>query len=391
MTDKTKIAALPFFQSEAGALLAYCRPGFEKETAQELSECTGQALGDISVPALTGYVLIPLSDKPRMWHMPAFVELVFARQLLQVNVVPMALESRDWVTPIADAIKNLALSSGKNVFSALWLEYPDTNEGKALSSRARHITPHIELALQCADISIRSANPANEMDEVGTQAPRLHVFLTPDRFAYVGVTDPANASPWPLGIPRLRMPAGAPSRSTLKLAEALHVFLGEDEQRLLRPGMRAVDLGAAPGGWTWQLVHRGLQVTTVDNGNLKGDLIDNALVRHLREDGFRFVPRRPVDWLVCDMVEQPVRIARLVAHWIRHGWAQQAIFNLKLPMKKRYEELQRCRTLIEEEMAQSGIKTTLRFRHLYHDREEVTGYMAHTAKCTPHRRNKQVR
>src|SRR6185436_8651688 len=92
-------------------------------------------------------------------------------------------------------------------------------------------------------------------------------------------------SPWPMGIPRIRMPRGAPSRSTLKLAEALITFLGDREPESLRAGMRAVDLGAAPGGWTWQLAHRGLRVIAVDNGALKGSVEEDPLVTHVRADG----------------------------------------------------------------------------------------------------------
>lgn len=42
------------------------------------------------------------------------------------------------------------------------------------------------------------------------------------------------------------------------------------------------------------------------------------------------------------MVEQPIRVAELVADWFAGGWCTHSIFNLKLPMKKRYEELERC-------------------------------------------------
>ncbi len=49
------------------------------------------------------------------------------------------------------------------------------------------------------------------------------------------------------------------SRAEHKLAEAIHVF-GLD----LRAGMRAIDLGAAPGGWTFLLAERGLDVVAVD-------------------------------------------------------------------------------------------------------------------------------
>jgi 23S rRNA (cytidine2498-2'-O)-methyltransferase len=175
-----------------------------------------------------------------------------------------------------------------------------------------------------------------------------------------------------MGIARLRMPPGAPSRSTLKLAEAFAVFLGDREAAFLRPGMRAVDLGAAPGGWTWQLVQRGVAVTAVDNGPLAPALLRDRLVTHVRGDAFRYRPRRPVDWLVCDVVEQPVRIAELAARWIADGFARRAIFNLKLPMKKRYDEVRRCMQRIGEIV---GSPHTLAVRQLYHDREEVTGYL----------------
>jgi 23S rRNA (cytidine2498-2'-O)-methyltransferase len=138
--------------------------------------------------------------------------------------------------------------------------------------------------------------------------------------------------------------------------------------------MHAVDLGAAPGGWTWQLAQRGLRVTAVDNGPLKGSIRDDPLVRHVREDAFRFTPRRPVDWLVCDVVEQPIRIADLVARWIGEGLAHRAIFNLKLPMKKRYDEVRRCEQHINDSLRH--VPHSLALRQLYHDREEVTGYVS---------------
>jgi 23S rRNA (cytidine2498-2'-O)-methyltransferase len=180
-----------------------------------------------------------------------------------------------------------------------------------------------------------------------------------------------------MGIPRLKMPRDVPSRSTLKLAEAFGTFLSDDEQlRLLRPGLRAVDLGAAPGGWTWQLAHRGLRVTAVDNGPMKGGVADDSLVTHLREDGLTWRPTRPADWLVCDIVLQPIRIAELVARWIADGDARRAIFNLKLPMKKRYAEVERCAGRMREITDRAHVNAKLTLKQLYHDREEVTGYLA---------------
>ena len=220
---------------------------------------------------------------------------------------------------------------------------------------------------------------------------QAHVFLVDGKTAYVGTSDEATGSRWPLGIPRLRMPREAPSRSTQKLAEAIAVFLGDRESELMHAGQSAVDLGAAPGGWTWQLLSRGLQVTAVDNGALAPALARDPNVEHVRADGLAWRPRRPVDWLVCDIVERPQRIATLVADWIVSGSAQSAIFNLKLPMKKRHEEVARCAATIHDRLDLAGIDATLALRQLYHDREEVTGYIerqtrAHSSGRMPRRR-----
>jgi 23S rRNA (cytidine2498-2'-O)-methyltransferase len=80
--------------------------------------------------------------------------------------------------------------------------------------------------------------------------------------------------------------------------------------------------------------------------------------------------------MVCDIVLQPSRIAALVAAWIADGTCRSTIFNLKLPMKKRYAEVERCAALISETLARRRLRHALRFRQLYHDREEITGYCA---------------
>ena len=133
--------------------------------------------------------------------------------------------------------------------------------------------------------------------------------------------------------------------------------------------MRAADLGAAPGGWTWVLARHGLHVTAIDNGPLRPHLFDTGLVEHLRADGFAWQPPRALDWMVCDMVEQPRRVAGRMADWLRQGWCRQAIFNLKLPMKKRWEETRLCLDLVR---AETGRPVRLQARQLFHDREEIT-------------------
>lgn len=338
------------------ALLAYCRPGFERDLAEELHA----PVLDAAQGAGFGVFAMREANPART---PRPDDFIFARQVLLTHAVPITLTGNDRVNPLFDAaIAWLGHCRVEHVCD-LWVEYPDTNDGKALSRAAKAIGPRLLTAL----------TEAGRIDTSATT--RLHVFLTPEKKAWVALADVRRAADAVNGIPRLRMPHDAPSRSTLKLAEAIHVFLGEDAERALQPDMRAVDLGAAPGGWTWQLVERGLTVTAVDNAALKGDLVDNAMVKHLRSDGFKYVPRVPVDWLVCDMVEQPARIAKLVGQWLGEGWARYAIFNLKLPMKKRVEEVARCRDIIGAALDARGKQYELRVRQLYHDREEVTGFI----------------
>ena len=43
-------------------------------------------------------------------------------------------------------------------------------------------------------------------------------------------------------------------------------------------------------------------------------------------------------------------------------------------MKKRWEEVERLRGIIDEALA--GAPHRLRFKHLYHDREEITAWLA---------------
>ncbi len=105
-----------------------------------------------------------------------------------------------------------------------------------------------------------------------------------------------------------------------------------------------------------------------------GAVRSDPLVLHVQADGLKYRPRRPVDWMVCDIIEKPSRIAALVADWIAAGHCRRTIFNLKLPMKKRYDEVRRCEALIGGALDRGRHRYSLRFKQLYHDREEVTGY-----------------
>lgn len=344
-------------------LLLYCRPGFEKECATEIVALCAEfgVSGYVKTKPEAGYVLF-VPHEPALCKALGkrlrFDDLVFARQLIFHVQLIENLPLNDRVTPLITALSALDVS-----FSDVWLETADTNEAKQLSAFFRRFSPPLKHGLQQAGLL-----------EDSSHRPRLHLFWLNSSTVYLGITYPSNSAPWPMGIPRLKLARGAPSRSALKLSEAFMTFLSaEEEQNWLHDGLSAVDLGAAPGGWTWQLVQRGLNVTAVDNGAIDQKLLASNLVEHVRADGFHYWPKRNVEWLVCDMVEKPERIAQLVSKWVAAGKCQHAMFNLKLPMKKRWDEINYCREIIDAALSDKNYR--LRLKHLYHDREEVTGLL----------------
>jgi len=341
--------------------LLYCRPGFEKETSAEIMQLTQQQgiQGYIKARENTGYVGFyptPEISLEQFNQSIRFRQMVFGRQLVFISTLVKALPSDDRITPLLIAIGQMKLK-----FNQLRLETPDTNEGKQLNGFCKKFSTPLKIAIEKQGL----------MDNSSPWC--LHLFFLSSAAVYLGVSHRENSSAFPMGIVRLRFPRSAPSRSTLKLEEAFRTMLNEDEQAYyLQNGMTAVDLGACPGGWTWQLVQRGIRVNAIDNGSMDKALMDTGMVNEIKADGFKYLPEKPVDWLVCDMVERPMHISRLICRWLSEGHCHYAAFNLKLPMKKRYPMVMDCKAYIENELALLNQPYKLLIRHLYHDREEVT-------------------
>ena len=342
-------------------ILLYCRPGFEKECAAEIMEVTTshEIFGYIKSKPDSGFVVFSVqaeTSNKELNRLLRFDQLVFARQMLLVSELLTQLPVDARITPLLQQISTL-----QEKCCDVWLETADTNEGKQLSGFCKKFSTPLRQSL-------------DQHQYLDRRSPwRLHLFFLNSSTAYVGISHIENSSPSIMGIARLKMPRSAPSRSTLKLEEAIVTMLSEAErERYLGNGMSAVDLGACPGGWTWQLVKRGLRVDAIDNGDMDQQLMQSGLVQHIKADGFKYRPRHQVNWLVCDMVERPLHISRLICRWHTEQLCQHSIFNLKLPMKQRYQMVTECRELITGELQQRGIDFELRMKQLYHDREEIT-------------------
>lgn len=356
------------------SLLVSCRPGFEKECASELSSRAAQLQlpGFSQTQQDSGFCLFHFHTPLPLPSVDAYSwsSLVFARSIMFLPGQVLEVPAEDRIAPIFNQMGDWGK---KTKFDFLLVESADSDSGRELSAFCRSFSKPMLAALKKA--GHKAQHFEDKLDAV-VNSNCLHIFFKSYSEVYVGISFLGQASPWPRGIPRLRFPSDAPSRSTLKLEEALLSFLSDDERATsLSPARRAVDLGACPGGWTYQFVRRGIRTQAVDNGAMDERLMQSGLVEHLRVDGFKFSPAKPVDWMVCDMVEQPKRVAALALSWWQNHSARRFVFNLKLPMKKRWSEVEEIRNFLDAELGKLGRPYRLLMKQLYHDREEVTVYI----------------
>ncbi|WP_035154612.1 SAM-dependent methyltransferase [Cohnella thermotolerans] len=181
---------------------------------------------------------------------------------------------------------------------------------------------------------------------------------------YLGLSKPRdNLSDWPGGAVRFRREEGLISRAAFKLLEAERTF-GLPLGRFTN----ALDLGAAPGGWTSVLLERGVDVTAVDPAEMHESLKGHPRLRHLRKNAaeLSFAPGS-FDLLVCDMSWDPHHTCRIVsglAPALSAG--ASGIITLKLMYRK---PLQTISDLLEQYRQTFEIR---RVKQLFHNREEVT-------------------
>jgi 23S rRNA (cytidine2498-2'-O)-methyltransferase len=155
-------------------------------------------------------------------------------------------------------------------------------------------------------------------------APTAHLgawtLLAPDRL----LASPTKASPFVNGECLFEEDRiGPPSRAYLKLWEAC-THLGAWPL----PGETCLDLGAAPGGWTWAIAQLGAHVAAVDKADLDPRVTALPGVSMRRESAFGLAPE-PVDWLFSDVIAYPERMLALVQRWIAAGAARRIVCTVK--------------------------------------------------------------
>jgi 23S rRNA (cytidine2498-2'-O)-methyltransferase len=178
---------------------------------------------------------------------------------------------------------------------------------------------------RAVELALRAAAPGGFLDEPRAAAGDvvLDVITAPgehlDEPLFVGWHrhDPSRG-PWPGGVGHVAIPEAAPSRAWAKIEEAIR-WSGLEP----RPGQRAVELGSSPGGASFALLERGLEVHGVDPGKM-----DPRVLAYVGPGGNRFVhhamPAAEVDkralppfhWLASDVNLAPMIALKYVERFV---------------------------------------------------------------------------
>ncbi|MTV24087.1 hypothetical protein FTX61_01425 [Nitriliruptoraceae bacterium ZYF776] len=168
-----------------------------------------------------------------------------------------------------------------------------------------------------------SARPL-ELGQVAPDAP-LGSFTLLERDVLLASAD--TSSPFPNGVPAfVEDRQGPPNRAYLKLWETFARL-----RRQPGAGDRCLDLGAAPGGWSWLLARSGAEVVAVDKAPLDPEVAALPNVRWEQGSAFALEPDAfgPVDWWCSDIIAYPERLLGLVARWIETGQVRNLVCTLK--------------------------------------------------------------
>ena len=202
-----------------------------------------------------------------------------------------------------------------------------------------------------------------ELGEVAPDAP-LGSWTLLDRDRVLAATTCSN--PFPNGEPSfVEDRHGPPSRAYLKLWEAFARL-----RRQPQPGERCLDLGAAPGGWTWLLARTGADVVAVDKAPLAPEVARLPNVTVHEGSAFALDPQEftPVDWWCSDIVAYPDRLHELVERWLASGRVRNLLCTVKFQGATDFAAVERFKALPDA-----------RLFHLHQNKHELTCAVLGTA------------
>jgi len=301
------------------------------------------------------------------------VQPVFVRHIApvqgQVELQNELLDIERLTTAIVK-LPSLSLIKRKTQFAVqVRLLQPQPEAGEAVTGRYTY-TPFAIKEQVVARVNVQTGGVEN------IKVPQVVVSVAcAGGTAYFGISETSqNLSSWAGGERRFAREPAMVSRAEFKFLEALEVF----DIKLPTTGT-ALDLGAAPGGWTRLLLASGLRVIAVDPAEMHVSLKANPRLEHYRGHAEPFLTeafeRHRLFDIVCnDMrmdARQAARLMLQAADLLPPGGI--ALTSLKLPHAT--SGMHPRRILNEAlEILQVGYQE-VRARQLFHNRQEVAVYL----------------
>lgn len=303
----------------------------------------------------------------------AVVDPVFARQVLKDARFVKAQNQSELATALLDVNAGAGgpVSLGED---AIDVDAPDVVRAGSQTRTRHHLADE---AMRLKAVLQKKTAGRRAQGKIGpATAHRLRAVLTGPHEGWCSVLpsargdseDPLTAwpSPFPLGRALVEEAKDAPSSAHRKLDEALR-WLD------ITPGANdlAVDLGAAPGGWTRVLRNHGASVVAVDRANMDDALLKDPLVRHLRKDAsdVDLVALDPT-LLVCDVIWEPEKALAVIKRSLGLPRLRALVVTLKLRQPVDFAALAAGVALATDTDGFSG-----RVKHLLANKLEVTVLM----------------
>jgi 23S rRNA (cytidine2498-2'-O)-methyltransferase len=345
-------------------VIVTAHPEFLEAALRELQRLDSQLTrGEALIP---GIALCSTPDVPRLMRLAADARPIFVRHLAPVQaIVPLSNTEQD-IGALALAIADLPtfalLERGQRF--AVQARFAQ-DEDEARTRKRAYSTGQLNQQLALA-----FAEETGAVEHIKKPQVVVSLLCTFEK-GYAGISlARENLSDWPGGMRHFAHTPEEISRAEFKLLEALEVF-GVS----LPEGGKALDLGAAPGGWARLLLEAGMRVTTVDPAALDPRLLRNPRLERYRgyaedylEQALR--QRRTFDVITNDMRMDARDAARIL---IQAGPCLAAdgyiISTLKLPHAT--TEIDPFRNLYEALSLLSRNFDMVQARQLFHNRQEV--------------------
>jgi 23S rRNA (cytidine2498-2'-O)-methyltransferase len=344
-------------------LLFTAHPEFVQEAVNELKHIDKRLS---SIEELTpGIMLCSAPDNTTLMHKVITERPIFVRHLAPVQAIVELRNAEQDMGTIATALAELPNFTFLERGTRFGVQARFVQTDKSLGER-----PYSSGQLN-KSLAEAFAEETGAIEAIKKPQIVISILCTMQK-AYVGIsTAEENLSAWPGGARHFAQTPEQISRAEFKLLEALEVF-----GISLPTSGNALDLGAAPGGWTRLLLDANLPVVAVDPANLDPRLAKRKQLEHFRgyaEDYLESALKRHLrfDIITNDMrmdARESARLLDTAAECLRPDGV--IISTLKLPHATM--EINPLKNLKEALYTLKHRYAIVQARQLFHNRQEVT-------------------